>query len=85
MTSRDFCFWLQGYFEISNANTIGPNEAQCIRQHLAMVFKHEIDPSMTAPPGAPVSNLDYQTLLNDLHGNNDTVGALSNSGVKIRC
>lgn len=35
MTSRDFCYWLQGYFELNHA----------IRRHLSMVFKHEIDPS----------------------------------------
>jgi hypothetical protein len=53
MTSRDFCYWLQGYFEI-NSNQPRPQEyceslnseqIKMIRNHLAMVFKHEIDPS----------------------------------------
>lgn len=52
MTSRDFCYWLQGYFEISEAEspggafTVSATAVSCIRNHLAMVFKHEIDPSM---------------------------------------
>ncbi len=54
MTSRDFCYWLQGYFEIHHAGlekvqvNIGltHERVQVIRNHLAMVFKHEIDPSM---------------------------------------
>jgi hypothetical protein len=50
MTSRDFVYWLQGYFEIldpknqGSALPIGPLQAQCIREHLALVFQHEINP-----------------------------------------
>lgn len=60
MTSRDFCFWLQGLFELRNAGPkpalAGPQEydwkslsgyqVEIIEKHLALVFKHEIDPSM---------------------------------------
>lgn len=53
MTSRDFCYWLQGYFEIENNQprppewmpSLNSSQIQSIRNHLAMVFKHEIDPS----------------------------------------
>lgn len=45
MTSRDFCYWLQGYFEISGETVLSPNATQVVKNHLAMVFKHEIDPS----------------------------------------
>lgn len=46
MTSRDFAFWLQGFFEVSNAETITKEQTQLIKNHLNLVFKHEIDPSM---------------------------------------
>lgn len=50
MTSRDFCYWLQGYFEIANADNLGvsmtENQVDMIQKHLNLVFKHEIDPSM---------------------------------------
>lgn len=46
MTSRDFCYWLQGYFEIQvGRNTLDVAQTKCIQKHLALVFKHEIDPS----------------------------------------
>lgn len=45
MTSRDFAYWLQGFFEISNAKEVTPEQLTVIRNHLNMVFKHEIDPS----------------------------------------
>lgn len=48
MTSRDFAFWLQGYFEIEDANgttqPINAEKVEIIKKHLAMVFIHEIDP-----------------------------------------
>lgn len=49
MTSRDFCYWLQGWFELKE--TIDHREGatketlDSIKKHLAMVFKYEIDPS----------------------------------------
>ncbi len=47
MTSRDFCFWLQGFFELrgEDAAPITPAQTVCIQKHLALVFAHEIDPS----------------------------------------
>lgn len=47
MTSREFCYWMQGYFEILDVGNAGLTVAQvdCIRKHLALVFHHEIDPS----------------------------------------
>lgn len=45
MTSRDFVYWLQGYFEISGETVLSPNATQIVKNHLNMVFKHEIDPS----------------------------------------
>lgn len=45
MQSRDFCFWLQGFFEVSGAKEITPEQTELIKRHLNMVFKHEIDPS----------------------------------------
>jgi uncharacterized protein YfkK (UPF0435 family) len=45
MTSRDFAYWLQGFFEISKTTEVTTEQLQIIKNHLNMVFKHEIDPS----------------------------------------
>jgi len=46
MTSRDFCYWLQGFFELSGGGgELTQAQAGAIRKHLALVFKHDIDPS----------------------------------------
>lgn len=52
MTARDFVYWLNGYFEISGTPDVhlqlNSSQVATIKQHLAMVFIHEIDPSMGA-------------------------------------
>lgn len=45
MTSRDFCYWLQGLFEIGKPKTLDAEQIALIQAHLNMVFLHEIDPS----------------------------------------
>lgn len=74
MTARDFCFWLQGYFEVNGAGpptdacgllcdtqttVLTADQFLCIRKHLAMVFAHEIDPSFGGP--------EKQDVLDQLH------------------
>jgi len=48
MTSRDFCYWLQGVFEVANPATLDAKQVDLIKRHLSLVFIHEIDP--LAPP-----------------------------------
>lgn len=45
MKARDFCYWLQGAFEVHGTLEFSPDQMQAIKNHLNMVFKHEIDPS----------------------------------------
>jgi hypothetical protein len=59
MTSRDFCYWLQGVFEVGDVKTLSEHQTSLVRAHLAMVFKHEIDPSMGPP--------EHQAELDKLH------------------
>jgi hypothetical protein len=47
MTAVNFCYWLQGFFEVSlEDRPITVEQMTIIRQHLHLVFKHEIDPSL---------------------------------------
>lgn len=75
MTSRDFCYWLQGYFELQpnaprETHALKPEQVMLIKAHLNMVFEHEIDPSM--------GDEKHQDALDFLHGPND-------GPVKFRC
>lgn len=52
MKAVEFCYWLQGYFEIQEKNdvakrssTLTISQVKDIQKHLSLVFKHEIDPS----------------------------------------
>jgi hypothetical protein len=49
MTSRDFCYWLQGFFELRSKgerDDMSAEQIDVVKRHLALVFKHEIDPSI---------------------------------------
>lgn len=64
MTSRDSCYWLQGFFELRAATPelergLDGNQTQMICRHLELVFKHEIDPS--------AGSAAHQLGLNQLH------------------
>jgi len=59
MTSRDFAYWLQGFFEISKTTEVTTEQVQIIKNHLNMVFKHEIDPSH--------GDAAHQKVLSDAH------------------
>lgn len=70
MTTKDFCYWLQGFFEIEGSPTPQPMSArqtQIIQNHLAPVFRHDIDPKAGGP--------EVQKELNAIHSgfNKDTV------------
>ena len=49
MTSREFCYWLQGFFEIrgelQDGRGLDEKQVAIIKKHLDMVFVHEIDGS----------------------------------------
>jgi hypothetical protein len=39
MKPKEFCYWLQGYFEIAgDVPALGPQQVEEIRNHLALVF-----------------------------------------------
>ena len=54
MQSRDFCFWLQGFFELGDdSRALTTEQAAAIRRHLDLVFAHDIVPSLRERPAPP--------------------------------
>lgn len=44
MTPRDFCYWLQGMFELNDGlKSLNETQTKLIKQHLKLVFIHSID------------------------------------------
>lgn len=65
MTSRDFCYWLQGFFELQGTNeALTTEQVQIIRNHLKLVFLHEIDPSYS-------DNKVVQQIFQNIHDGKD--------------
>ena len=74
MKSRDFCYWLQGLFELQNPKVLDEKQTDLIRAHLHMVFIHEIDPSFPQ---------NQQEQLNMAHNLSDVY--LHKKDTNIRC
>lgn len=77
MTSRDFVYWLQGYFELQEPTEIPARETDLIKRHLALVFKHEIDPSM--------GDEAVQQTLNEIHSGSILPEEQLSADIKYRC
>lgn len=43
MKATEFCYWLQGMFELAEPETLDANQVDLIKRHLAMAFLHDID------------------------------------------
>lgn len=60
MKSTEFCYWLQGFFELSDSKELTPKQVECIKNHLNLVFVHEIDPSYS-------KDEKVQNILHNIH------------------
>lgn len=58
MNAVDFCFWLQGYFEISGKGELTAAQTEVVKNHLSLVFKHEIDPLRESETPTPAKELN---------------------------
>jgi hypothetical protein len=38
MSPQDFCYWLQGFMEVSDPKSIDEKQLEVIKKHLALVF-----------------------------------------------
>lgn len=67
MTPDNFCYWLQGYFEIADPKSLSEKELEMIKNHLNLVFLHSIDPKATAHISDPKKAQSLQETLNTVH------------------
>jgi hypothetical protein len=82
MKASEFCFWLQGYFEISGSTpeepgAINSQQSAMIQRHLALVFKHDIDPQQGTP--------EHQSELQSIHDGKPKIGGVGPNGEIYRC
>ena len=49
MQADQFCYWLQGYFELTeNDGDLSSEQIKTIQNHLNLVFVHYLDPKQVA-------------------------------------
>lgn len=57
MNTQEFCYWLQGFFEISGTNNLSKKEVAIIKEHLDLVFN-----KVTKNPATKLNSLDTKSL-----------------------
>lgn len=67
MTPENFCYWLQGFFELSDPDSLTHKEVEMIKNHLNLVFEHSIDPKATANIKDPKKAKEIQDKLSKVH------------------
>ena len=77
MTSTNFAYFMQGYFELGNPKTISKEDLAKIKGHLKLVFRDDIDPSM--------GNQEHQQNLNNAHNNSMGTTSFLDYGPNERC
>lgn len=58
MKAVEFCYWLQGLFELGAPEVLTAEQTDLVKRHLNMVFIHDIDPKYPAV---------QQSALNEAH------------------
>jgi hypothetical protein len=76
MRSDQFVYWIQGYFELQGTNqALTPEQVQIIKNHLKLVFLHEIDPSYS-------DNKIVQQIFQNIHDGKDPLNSVDAELVK---
>jgi hypothetical protein len=47
--AEKFCYWLQGFFEMTKAETMTLEQVKMVKEHLHLVFTHKIVIPASAP------------------------------------
>ena len=63
MTTTNFCYFLQGFLELSDPKEISAKDLQRIKGHLRLAFRDDIDPSM--------GSIEHQHALSAIHERED--------------
>ena len=50
MNERDFCFWLKGFFEMTDAQELSEDQLQMVKEHLDLVFVKVTETVIKAEP-----------------------------------
>jgi hypothetical protein len=53
MTTEQFTYWLQGFFELSGTATLNEEQVKVIKEHIALVLEKKTPSSVSSFPKHP--------------------------------
>lgn len=83
MKPENFCYWLQGYLELTKEEDLTEDQVKIIKNHLNLVFEHVIDPSYVKHL-APLDNKKVGQILQEIHDKGSTRPP-TDSNISYRC
>ena len=54
MNEREFCYWLQGLFDVGGVKSLDESQVQIIKERLALAFRREAREIYSAPIGPTI-------------------------------
>jgi len=81
MRSQEFAYWLQGFFELSDAKNLTEDQVKIIKNHLKLVFFYEIDPSYSDDP----SKQEEMQNIHDGRPNRIKPNRVNTDGLVVKC
>lgn len=68
MEATDFCYWLQGFFELSEGKKLTPKQVEIIKDHLQLVF-NKVTPDRSVSYELPTDSTAGRPICNTFTGN----------------
>lgn len=78
MNTEQFCYWLQGLFEVGNIKTLDETQVQIIKDHLNLVFKK-------TTPYLKEEKIDLKELQRELEKSYPIKKEISTSKPEVEC
>lgn len=79
MKATEFCYWLQGMFELTDVTELHAKQTDLIKRHLQMVFVHDIDKRVSPIEAAKLNqihNPGYGEIINAMEEKPQFVGVM---------
>jgi hypothetical protein len=88
MDATNFAYWLQGFFEVSDAKTLDKEQVQIIKDHLNLVF-NKVTPNRNELPkeptlqGGSAAPIEFDLLPKTYCSSSSTLGKNSTCGIGV--
>ena len=82
MNEVNFCYWLQGFFEMTESSTLNTHQIKMIKQHLNLVFDKKVQDTSDVSDELGKILEDNQLFVISTH---NKLSKMQSEGLRITC